>query len=145
MRMIFLLVLLLNGITSFSQEQLSKMTVKENYLKKSKSQKKTANVLLIGGGALVATAFIYPRGKPEYHNAIFWSFTTYPNDGLKAGLLLTGTLSMLGSVPFYLSSSKNKRRAAAITVRVENRDVLIPNHNTLRLKKQPSLTFKLPL
>lgn len=145
MRVIFLLLLLLQGITLFSQVQTSPMTVKEDYLKKSKNQKKVANILLIGGGALVATGLIFPRGEEERDMSAFYIYANYKNDGISAVLILTGTVAMLSSVPFYLASSKNKRRARAITVNMQNQDILIPSNSTLILKRQPSVTLKLPL
>ena len=146
MKIIFLLLLLLQVVTVFSQVQPSQLNLKEDYLKKSKNQKKVANILLIGGGALIATAYIFPRGKAEERiGPPYTSLVYYKNNGIKAGMFFTGVLSMVSSVPLYIISSKNKRKARAITVNLENRDILIPNHNTFILKSQPSLTFKLPL
>jgi hypothetical protein len=58
-------------------------------------------------------------------------------------LAITGILSMLGSVPVYIASGKNKRRAMAISFK---------NERTVQMQKGafvhqpvPSITIKLSL
>jgi uncharacterized membrane protein YfcA len=82
----------------------------DNLMKKSKKQKKTANVLLIGGGALtVAGAFMLIGNM------------YYGNDGLQvAGATAygIGLTSIVTSVPFYISSASKRRKATRLMVGV---------------------------
>ncbi len=108
--------------------------------KKSKSQKKTANILLAGGAIFTLTAFLIPRGEPTGGFIL-----GYNNDGIKAVFGTVGFLSMLGSIPWYIVSSKNKRKANAATISFNNQKVLFPQQNTFVLKTQPALTLKIKL
>ena len=145
-KFIFLFMLLLQGIMLFSQTQEHPTLTKADYLKKSKNQKKAANILLFGGGGLVITAFAFPRGKAESPPpGSFIYFVNYKNDGIKAVFLLTGALSMLSSIPLYIASARNNRKARAITVSMQNQELLFPERSTLILKSQPAVTLKLSL
>lgn len=126
----------------FSQTDTQR-SAKPDFLNKSKKQKKTANILLAGGGGLVVAAFVFPRGGMDSPPAgSFIYFTTYKNDGLKGGLLVAGVLSMLTSIPFYISSAGNKRKANAITINIDNRDLLF---GTCILIRQPAVVLKVRL
>ncbi len=68
-----------------------------------------------------------PRGKLVYDGIYIYAFCTdeYKNDGIKGTFAVVGILSMLGSIPFYLAASKNKRRANAATVSINNQKISI--------------------
>jgi hypothetical protein len=135
-------MLLVFAAVSVAQEVALKQT-KEYYAVKSKKQKKTAKILLIGGAACVAIGFLIQKG--EVTNPGFIFTTEYKNDGIKQAFVEGGILSMLGSIPFYLLSSKNKRKANAATVSINNQQVLFPQQNVFGFKTQPAVTFKLHL
>ena len=80
----------------------------QDYLKKSKAQKKTARILLAGGAILIATAFIIPRGDLVEDGICIGIYCSdkYKNDGIKTALLLTGAGSALISIPFLLHQKK---------------------------------------
>lgn len=73
---------------------------KQDYLKKSKTQKTTAWVLVGGGIAMMAGAVL-----------INLSDGLYTNSSKGIGLFYTGTATTLLSIPFFISSGKNKRKA----------------------------------
>ena len=141
-KIIFLALIILQAVTMFSQAQVSK----EAYLKKSKNQKKIGTILLAGGGALVLAGFLYPRGDYEQNITQYYATKTYPNDGTKIALAGTGVAAMLASIPFYIASGKNKRRANAISINIHNRQIVLPQQGSdLVVRLQPSVTVRLPL
>jgi len=102
-------MLLVLATVSFSQQtNPTQPLTREDYLKKSKSQKITAFVLL---GAGVTTLAIISKGNTSF-------------DGARP-LAVAGTLSTLGSIPLFLASARNKRNAKAASVyfKLEKQDV----------------------
>ena len=55
--------------------------------------------------------------------------------------MIAGAATALGSIPFFISSAKNARRAAAISF--NNQKILFPQQNTFVLKTQPTVTLKI--
>ena len=97
-KIIFFLTLLPFVIKSFSQPQA---LTKDYYLKKSKTQKAVAWILLSGGTALAvggAISFV--------HNDLYGSNSATDISGF---VMLGGVVSDIVSIPFFLSSAKNKR------------------------------------
>ena len=131
---IFILLLILS-ISSFSQQ------TKQDYLQKSKNQKKAATILLGGGALLILTAFIIPRGEQTGTSYII--YTDYKNDGIKTALGLTGVVSVLGSIPFFIASGKNKRRAMNLSFRNERAPQV--ERSSFVYRTVPSLNLKINL
>ena len=106
-------------------------------MKKSKTQK-TVGWILLGTGA----------GTIAYGLITINSYTD--NEGPFGGQNYTGALIAIGggvisasSIPFFISSAKNKRKAA--TISFKNQKILFPRQNTFVLKTQPTLTLKIEL
>jgi hypothetical protein len=102
-------MLLVLATVSFSQQtNPTQPLTREDYLKKSKSQKITAFVLL---GAGVTTLAIISKGNTSFD--------------VLGTLAVAGTLSTLGSIPLFLASAKNKRKAQAASVyfKLEKQDI----------------------
>lgn len=99
------------------------------YLQKSRNQQKAAWILLGSGAGLITTAFLFPRGRLIRDGICIGAYcsTKYKNDDLKSAVLITGTASSLASIPFFIISSKNKKRAAALTMvfKIEKATVLL--------------------
>ena len=94
------LLLLLFTCSIFSQEVIKNS---EYYSAKSKKQETGARVMLIGGAVLIGTGFLIgDRAESSFDDAA--------NGAILGGL---GVLLMLGSIPVFIASSKNKRKAAA--------------------------------
>lgn len=109
-------ILILEVIFFLLSSPLSAQT-KNDYLLKSKNQK-TAAWILLGGGVTVGFIGSYEMfydlteiGNGEHHNKI--------GTGLSLGLI--GALAGLGSIPLFISSSKNKLLAMSMS--------LIPQHS----------------
>jgi len=108
---IFILLLILS-INVFSQQTTpTDPTVKTDYLKKSKNQKTAAWILLGSGFALTTTGMII--GISSAAEEIFGAFTNEKSNSFEVGAVLfyTGLASMLGSIPLFIASSKNKNKA----------------------------------
>ncbi|MEY3499667.1 MAG: hypothetical protein RL308_1336 [Bacteroidota bacterium] len=105
---------------------------KAYYLQKSNKQKRVGWILL-GGGALFAT--VGGIGFSE-NFGIFTSNSTADGYGF---LFLTGIVSGLASIPVFISSGNNARRAATITFNTD----LLPIQNGLVQNLQPFFTVKI--
>jgi len=135
-----LLLFMLVAITSFGQGPANATRNQDYYLNKSKNQKTVAWVML-GGGVAVATV-----GILLVNNAI--------NDdgpGVLSGssgtaesiVALVGIGSTLGSIPLFISSARNARKAARITI--SNYKILFPLQNDFAFQYVPTLSLKIPL
>ena len=132
-KIFFCLTLLLLTVKSFSQ---TPALSKEDYLKKSKTQKTVGWVMLGGGVAMTTIGYVIinQQVNDDPLNAI----TT--GQGYVV-LMIAGAATALGSIPFFISSAKNARRAAAISF--NNQKILFPQQNTFVLKTQPTVTLKI--
>jgi hypothetical protein len=103
---IFCITLLIMVANAFSQQTTSpQKKTKEDYLLKSKKQKTTGWILLGGGAGLIIIGDVIGNSNEA-------SF-----DDAGTGLILAGigAISMLTSIPVFLASGKNKRRANRMT------------------------------
>ena len=132
-KIFFCLTLLLLTVKSFSQ---TPALSKEDYLKKSKTQKTVGWVMLGGGVAMTTIGYVIinQQVNDDPLNAI----TT--GQGYVV-LMIAGAATALGSIPFFIRSAKNARRAAAISF--NNQKILFPQQNTFVLKTQPTVTLKI--
>jgi len=98
---IYFLLLALPAASFCQKTNDSVPVIKTDYLVKSKNQKTAAWVLLGGGVALIGAGFLIGDSK----NATF--------DDAGTGVVLGGIgfLSAVGSIPLFIASGKNKRKA----------------------------------
>lgn len=137
-KIVFSLILLLFVAKSFSQ---STALSKDYYLQKSKNQKTVAWVML-GGGVAMATAGLVITNK-HVNDDPFEALNNLGTTSGSAILTIAGIGSALGSIPFFISSAKNARKAAKISF--NNQRILFPQQNTFVCKIQPTLTLKIGL
>lgn len=108
-----LLILLM--LAAFSNGFAQGLT-KEDYLRRSKNQKKAAWTLCGTGATLFLTSlFVYPS------NYSFLGFNSDAEDrqANTAGVFfVAGSTCMLGSIPFFRLSGRNKKKAAALSFRL---------------------------
>jgi len=118
---LFAMLLILTASSFGQQTKPSPGLIKQDYLEKSKKQKKAAVVMLGGGAVLLLTSFIIPKGEQTGTRDVYGiiSVPSYKNDGIKAVSGLTGVASILGSIPFFIASGKNKRRAVNLSFKNE--------------------------
>ncbi len=134
-------ILLMMLIILLTAHSLSAQT-KDDYLLKSKHQKTAAWILLGGGTTLLAVGGII--GIRGFSNLLSGEVDKAGNNIGLAGLLdITGAAAMLGSIPLFIASSKNKRKAMSITLSNQPLPALVKN--TLGRRSFPSigLQFKL--
>ena len=132
--------------TAFCQQTktVTAQLTKTDYLKKGKNQK-TAAWLLLGGGATVSLIGIAVEVNSA-NNALIDLFTLQPTTSSSSSggvLFFTGGAAMLGSIPLFIASSRNKRKGMALSFK----NVKMPqiNNTSLVYRRVPSLslTFKL--
>ena len=127
-KIITLKLLLAFATVSFCQQNVQKQSlVQSDYLQKSKKQKKIGWILIGSGTAMFVTSAIIPEGA-------LTGEISYPclcqdvheNDGIKGGFIFAGAVSMLGSIPFFIASGKNKKRGnqASVFINMEKTPLL---------------------
>jgi hypothetical protein len=140
-KIIPVIMLLMLASAAFSQQNNPSSTMtKQDYLKKSKNQKKVALIMLGGGTTLMLTGAIIPKG-PVTRDNFLWN--EYKNDGIRGAFVLTGFVSMLGSIPFFIASSKNKRKAAS--VHIHNEKIQTLQKGSLAYKFIPAVRLMIRL
>lgn len=112
-KLILLLALFLMMPNIHGQEASKADETKNYYLEKSKNQKTTAWILLGSGTAMAIGGAI---GFSEN----FWesSADTY------GYIMIAGIVADLVSIPFFISASKNKKKAASLAFNIQN----VPYH-----------------
>ena len=142
-KLLFLLLLTTITVCSFSQPVNNAVpAVKADYLQKSNHQK-TAAWIMLGGG----TSLFVVGGLVGAHG-FFDLFTLQPDNAnakieLAGILALTGTAALLGSIPLFIASSKNKKKAA--TLSFKNEPVLQIHKSSFVYRCIPSLALKFDL
>ncbi len=72
---------------------------------------------MMGGGAtLLLTGLLIPKGDVVHEGFLG---NDYENDGIKNIFGIVGFASMLGSIPFFIASGKNKKKATAVSFKNE--------------------------
>lgn len=108
----------------------------EYYWQKSKNQKTAAWAMLGGGVALsiigivgfTANYDVLVEGGP----AETYALLTFVGAGLS-----------LGSIPLFIASGRNHRKAASLSVKSQH--IFIPQQNGLAFKSQPAVSLVIPL
>ena len=133
-QLILCTMLFLVASSSFSQQTTSQPSfTQQDYLEKSKKQKKIGTILLVGGGGLIATAIIIPKGELVYDGICVGAYCSdkYKNDGIKSIFFIAGSIAALSSVPLFIMSRKNRRKATSLSFKMENA-VQLSNQNLVR-------------
>ena len=120
-------------------EAPKKELTKQEYLKKSKSQR-TAGGIILGGGAILIGAGLATSLGNGLAN-LFEQEAKKNNSG--DVLTVLGVFSFAGIIPLLISAGKNKRKALSLSVKNQPSQVL--QNNRLYSKMIPSLTFKINL
>ena len=128
--MFFCALLLLCLSQTFAQQTTpSQPLSQQDYLKKSKSQK-TAAWIMLGGGLALDIA------------AAAWGASHWNSSGPDF-LFVIGSASMLGSIPLFIASSKNKKRAAKATTYLELQKVPAVTLARISFRSSPTLSLKI--
>ena len=120
---------------------------KQDYLIKSKHQKKWAIILLSAGGALAFAGIFIATNDLDYNLNPFGGSDPYDNpnenETLAAGLIVAGGLAMLGSIPLFVAAHKNKKKAMAISFKYEPAELI--HRNTISKTAIPSINLHVSL
>jgi uncharacterized membrane protein len=133
-KIIIFAMLLILSATSFSQQpKPSKPVTRADFLKKSKNQKTGALVLLIGGSALVVTGILLSNQA------------SFDNLGTTAAIAMVGGVAVLGSIPLFLASGRNKRKGMSINAffKLENAPVI--HGYSMAHTSYPAVSIKIKL
>jgi len=141
----FALAFLLYIIESNGQAERQQQLTKADFQKKSRGQNMAAWILIGGGAVMVsAGAIIGLNDATESIGSIFSGETKEPSD---AGPILfyTGAAAMLGSIPLFIASSRNKRNANNMSsfFKMESRPLL--QRSSFTKAAYPALGFKIKL
>lgn len=128
-KVILSLSFLLVSSAGYSQETTPSRTLTgQDYLQKSKNQKIAAWILLGAGSAMIAIAA--------------------PGDvslDIVPVLAIGGTAAILGSVPLFIASRKNKRRAITMTANLNIQPTPLIWSRALTKRSYPGISVKLNL
>ncbi len=135
---IFCLVLLFASTAGSCIGQTTKSTnTKNDYLKKSRNQQ-TVGWVLLGGGFVVTMV-----GVGVASNNFWEDIITGKESARGTGAAITGVAMMAGSVPLFIASGKNRRKAFSLSIR--NEKMHYPYKNSLLQKPVPSLSLTMNL
>jgi hypothetical protein len=129
-------LLLAISLTTFAQnneqQEPKKAVTRQDFLEKSKSEKRTARGLLIGGGILIATGvLIEVQGKAA----------------MGAGILLgaAGLISAIVSIPVFNASEKSYRKAMAASAYLKMEKASLLQNANITNHSYPSIGIKISL
>ena len=135
MKKITVFILLLSlSVASFSQVTThTDPELKASLLKKSKRQGTAATITLLGG---ITCVVVVP---------LAWGLTTKNGGGLEAvaWLWAAGLVAIPASIPLYIASGRNKKKAMRLSL--NNETVPQPQNNGFVTRAVPSLTLKISL
>ena len=116
-KILFFTFLFLISTSSFSQQNSH-----QDYLQKSKNQKKAGVILLSGGASLMIISFIIPRGELTYDGTCVGGLCDekYKNDGIRSAFFIVGAVTALSSIPLFIIAGKNRRKATAVGLKIES-------------------------
>jgi hypothetical protein len=137
-KIIVLVIALAVGSSLFSQQTQTdsvKYGSKDYYLQKSKRQKSGARALLIAGTAFMVAGFLIGNSKDA----------TFDQAGAGAIMFGIGFLADVGSIPLFLASSKNKKRAMNASLSLKTQDALAIQKQNLMTTRFPAISFRIRL
>ena len=147
MKMIIISIIMLTAslVSSSQQTVPSAVLTKQDYLQKSKNQKAAAITLAAGGGVLIlfgipswgsgfSDGLDFSNPDPEAGAAETKSATTF---------FIAGGALILGSVPLFIASAKNKLRSMNLSFK--NETATLVQKGSFVNRSVPSLTLKISL
>ncbi len=122
------------GLTNSIQKQPDASHINDGYyLQKSKTQKKTAQIILYSGLGMAALGGIV-QSAANSGEGFYFDFTG-------AWIAIGGGCVTLFSIPFFISSRVNARKAATLTL--NDQSIFIPRLNTSARTAVPSASLNI--
>lgn len=112
---------------SFGQTTTNQKDSKDHFLKKAKSQRTVAWVLLGGGTGLFFGGGLTAFGKS---GPTAWDY-----------VFVTGLVADIVSIPFFISAHHNKKKAARVAF--TNQKIILPGKKNIGWLTQASVTIKI--
>jgi hypothetical protein len=143
-----LLFLCCLSLASFSQHiQHQQIRDEAFYLKKSKRLKTAGWILFAAGVSFIATAFIMPEGKLVEDGICIGPYCSdkYKNDGIRTAFFITGAASALASIPFFIISDKNQKKAKSISGIINMERTVLIQQNSVINTSYPSAGLRINL
>jgi hypothetical protein len=137
-------ILFVVSATSFCQQiDPNGLSMRDHYQKKSKNQKTAAWFLLGGGTAMVVAARIVAQNQIE--NDPFGTVLFAKNLGGSAALFAGGICAALGSIPLFVASARNKKKAAEVSLNLKIEKTTAFQKAGLRLHSYPATSLQIKL
>ncbi|MCS5490392.1 hypothetical protein [Algoriphagus limi] len=140
MKKLFIALFVMATFIGAAYPSFAQQMTKQDYLEKSKKQKTTAFILL-GGGAAVAGAGVILFSE----NFCIFGCTQSEVNASNAGgvMFLAGGAAMIASIPVFVSSGKNARKAAELNFNYQPMNM--PRYTGAIPKSYPALTLTIPI
>jgi hypothetical protein len=130
--------------STFSLDSTKHLESKEFYLNKSKKQKTEGWYFLgIGTTFIIVGTIGFVNETNKTPNDVVSGVDSFLKAGLFGAVILGGIVSDLISVPFFISSSQNKKMAAILSF--GNQHIYSPFNKSICRNAYPSLTLKIQL
>jgi len=141
-KIIIYILLLVIPAVSFSQSTTTNApVVKIDYLQKSKNQK-TAAWILLGGGTVLSSVGLVIAAENVFSGFGIGSSGSY-NTGMV--LFYTGGAAMFGSIPFFISSAKNKRKSMSASAGIKMEKLPVTRQTSFAQNSYPAVSLKISL
>jgi len=142
-KIFFFSVLLVLSVTVFGQQtNLSSTLTRKDYLAKCDNQKKTAKILLVGGAVMSGVGLGITLSNVS---GLFDPNQPDPNNNGKLADILgySGLVIAAASIPFFIASSKNKKKAMSMSFKNQ----IVPQFQGIgyTYRTVPSLRLKISL
>ena|SRR5438046_6364726 len=121
----------MSAITFGQQTKPSQSFTSSDYLQKSKHQKTAAWIMLAGGAGLAAAGVAVDASN--------W------NSSGGDVLLVIGGASILGSVPLFIASGKNKRKGMAVSGHFQMEPTPLVHLASITNRLYPAVSLKIDL
>ncbi|HSF46130.1 MAG TPA: hypothetical protein VLA58_08960 [Chitinophagaceae bacterium] len=128
-------------MSSFGQlnDSTYRQTVKNDFLRKSRNQRTTGFILLGAGVVLTVTGVaMVNNGNDDILNPGNWVDT-----GAGAGIATVGILSTLTSIPFFIMSINNNKKAKKMSAGVSFEKIMHSEINTAYPNYYPALSARI--
>lgn len=136
-----ILAIALKGLT-----QSTSVPDSDYYLQKSKKQKTAAFVLLGGGAGLAAIGLA--MGTASFYDEIGSIVVEGEDDEtyVAASILFgTGLAAMVGSVPLFIASSRNKKKAHAASASIKLQTIPVVSRQGIGKLPYPAASIRISL
>ncbi len=143
MRVLLLAILLFSSQLAFTQTDStapSSSNLKNEYLEKSRKQQGWAWGLLIGGAIASGTGMVI--GFSQLNESFF---EQSDESEFAAVLFIVGAASMLGSIPLFIASNKNKRLAESAGVSFDLEKWQGPRLSSAQQRNFPAIKIRIPI